>query len=86
MVEMVVEMTQADAFLIYLLNESRDELILRASKNPHPKLIGRIRLEIGEGITGWVAREKRLVAIPKNAEDDPRFKFFHRLPEDRYQA
>ncbi|MFQ5779794.1 MAG: GAF domain-containing protein [Nitrospiria bacterium] len=85
-VEMVVEMTQADAFLIYLLNESRDELILRASKNPHPKLIGRIRLEIGEGITGWVAREKRLVAIPKNAEDDPRFKFFHRLPEDRYQA
>lgn len=85
-VEMVVEITQADACLLYLLDESQKELILRASKNPHPKLIGRIRLELGEGITGWVAKEKQMVAIPKNAEEDPRFKFFHRLPEDRYQA
>ncbi|HIE65267.1 MAG: GAF and ANTAR domain-containing protein [Nitrospira sp.] len=85
-VEMVFELTHADATLIYLLNDARDELILRASKNPHPKLIGRIRLEIGEGITGWVAKERRLVAISRDAEDDPRFKFFHRLPEDRYQA
>lgn len=85
-VEMVVEATKADACLIYLLNESGDELILRASKNPHPKLIGQIRLEVGEGITGWVARERKFVAIAKNAEDDPRFKLFHRLPEDHYQA
>ena len=43
-------------------------------------------MELGEGITGWVARERRIVAIPKNAYDDPRFKFFHNLPEDRYRA
>ncbi len=85
-VGLVFELTHADATLIYLLNDARDELILRASKNPHPKLIGRIRLEIGEGITGWVAKEKRLVAISRDAEDDPRFKFFHRLPEDQHQA
>lgn len=85
-VGMVVEVTQADACLIYLLNESQKELILRASKNPHPNLIGRVRLELGEGITGWVAREKKMVIISKNADDDPRFKFFHNLPEDRYQA
>jgi len=85
-VEMVFELTHADATLIYLLSDAHDELILRASKNPHPKLIGRIRLEIGEGITGWVAKERRLVAISRDAEDDPRFKFFQRLPEDRYQA
>ncbi|MFQ5597089.1 MAG: GAF domain-containing protein [Nitrospiria bacterium] len=85
-VALVVEMTGADACLIYLLNEQRDALVLQASKIPHPKLIGRIRLEVGEGITGWVARERRLVAIPDNAEVDPRFKFFQRLPEDRYQA
>ncbi|WDT80620.1 MAG: GAF domain-containing protein [Candidatus Manganitrophus sp.] len=57
-VEMVVEITQADACLLYLLDETQKELTLRASKNPHPKLIGRIRLELGEGITGWVAKEK----------------------------
>lgn len=85
-VDVVVEVTKADACLLYLLSESREELILRASKNPHPKLIGRITIGLGEGITGWVARERTRVVIPSNANDDPRFKFFHNLPEDRYQA
>ncbi len=85
-VDVVVEVTKADACLLYLLSDSREELILRASKNPHPKLIGRITIGLGEGITGWVARERTRVVIPSNASDDPRFKFFHNLPEDRYQA
>src|SRR5690606_7041661 len=54
-VDVVVEVTKADACLLYLLSDARDELILRASKNPHPKLIGRITIGLGEGITGWVA-------------------------------
>ncbi len=85
-VDIVVEVTKADACLLYLLSEGHDELILRASKNPHPKLIGRITIGMGEGITGWVARERTRVVIPNSASDDPRFKFFHNLPEDRYQA
>ncbi|MEK7286874.1 MAG: GAF and ANTAR domain-containing protein [Nitrospirota bacterium] len=85
-VDLIVLETKADACLIYLLDASCQELILRASKNPHPKLIGRIRLEVGEGITGWVAKERIVVAISKDAHDDPRFKLFHRLPEDRYHA
>jgi len=80
------EVTKADSCLVYLLNPHRDELVLRASQNPHPKLIGRIRLGLGEGITGWVAQQGRAVAIASNASDDPRFKWFHNLPEDRHQA
>ncbi len=85
-VDIAVEVTKADSCLIYLLNPRRDGLVLRASKNPHPKLIGHIRLSLGEGITGWVAQQGRGVAIASNASDDPRFKFFHNLPEDRHQA
>ncbi|MBA2251527.1 MAG: GAF and ANTAR domain-containing protein [Nitrospirales bacterium] len=85
-VEIVTDVTKGDACLLYLLSDSREELILRASKNPHPKLIGRITIGLGEGITGWVARERTRVVISSNASDDPRFKFFHNLPEDRYQA
>ncbi len=85
-VEVVVEVTKADSCLLYLVSENRDELVLRSSKNPHPKLIGRISVGLGEGITGWVAQERVLVVIPRHASDDPRFKFFHNLPEDRYQA
>jgi GAF domain-containing protein len=43
-------------------------------------------MEIGEGITGWVAKERHTVAISKNAEIDPRFTPFRSLPEDRFQA
>src|SRR5438552_9312073 len=85
-VDIAGEVTKADSCLIYLLNSRRDELVLRAYKNHHPKLIGHIRLSLGEGITGWVAQQGRAVAIPSNASDDPRFKFFHNLPEDRHQA
>lgn len=86
LVEMVADVTKADACLLYLLNAERKELVLRASKDPHPKLIGRITLEMGEGITGWVARERAAVTIARNASEDPRFKLFHNLPEDRHQA
>ena len=85
-IDIVVQVTQADACLLYLYDDRSRALVLHASKNPHGGLLGRIRLELGEGITGWAAREKRVVAIPKNASDDPRFKPFRNLPEDRFHA
>jgi signal transduction protein with GAF and PtsI domain len=85
-VELVIDVTHGDACLIYLLDEAGEHLILRASKNPHPRLIGKIAMRVGEGITGWVAREAVLVAIQRHANKDPRFKVFHTLPEDRYEA
>lgn len=85
-IDLVVEVTAADSCLLYLFDDCRKELVLRASKDPHPRIIGRIKLRLGEGITGWVARERRPVAIARGAYGDPRFKFFHDLPEDRYEA
>ena len=85
-VDVVVEVTKADACLLYLLSDRRDELILRASKNPHPKLIGRITIGMGEGITGWVAAHRSVVALSSNAAADARFKLFQTLPEDMYEA
>ena len=85
-IELVVEVTRGDAAFLYLLDDTREALVLRASTQPHPSLIGRIRLELGEGITGWVARERMPVAIARDASEDPRFKFFQSLPEDRYHA
>jgi signal transduction protein with GAF and PtsI domain len=85
-VDLVTQVTKGDSCLLYLLDKNHEELVLRASKNPHPKIIGRIKVKLGEGITGWVAREKQPVAIHKEAYSDSRFKLFHNLPEDRYQA
>jgi len=85
-VELVIDVTHGDACLIYLLDETKENLVLRASKNPHPRLIGKIAMRVGEGITGWVAQEVQPVAIPRHASKDPRFKVFHTLPEDKYEA
>ena len=68
------------------LMAARMELILRASKNAHPDVVDRLKLRVGEGITGWVAEHHAPVAISEKAAHDPRFQFFHELPEDSYEA
>ncbi|MCA9408715.1 MAG: GAF domain-containing protein [Candidatus Omnitrophica bacterium] len=85
-VKIVTEMTKADSVFIYLFDEKKRHLVLMASKTPHKKELGSIILKSGEGITGWVARENRPVAISENAYADKRFKNFDVLPEDRYEA
>src|SRR5262245_11076381 len=85
-IDLVIQVTKGDSCLVYLLDSNEEFLVLRASKNPHPRLIGKISVKVGEGITGWVAREAQPVAIARHASKDVRFKFFHTLPEDRYEA
>src|SRR5216117_2273850 len=85
-VDLVIDVTRGDACLIYLLDEQVENLVLRASKNPHPKLIGKIAMRVGEGITGWVAQEVEPVAIARHASKDSRFKVFQTLPEDKFEA
>ena len=57
-VEITTELTKADSCLLYLFDVKTRELVLRASKNPHPEILGRVRLKLGEGLTGEVAKTK----------------------------
>ena len=83
---MIIEHLSADSVLIYLFDENREELILRGSDKPHSENVGAVKLKLGEGITGWVAEKRKIVAISRHASDDPRFKSFSSLQEDRYEA
>jgi signal transduction protein with GAF and PtsI domain len=83
-VSLVVEFMECDSSLLYLLKDQ--ELVLCASNNPQPGTLGRVRLKLGEGLTGWVARERRLLSVSREAYLDPRFKLFTALPEDSYEA
>jgi uroporphyrinogen-III synthase len=83
-VSLVVEFTQCDSCLVYLLDG--ENLVLCASNTPHPSTIGKLRMRSSEGLTGWVARERRLLAISREAYKDPRFKTFGELPEDTFEA
>jgi uroporphyrinogen-III synthase len=83
-VSLVVEFTRCDSCLVYV--RDNDELVLCAANTPHPTAIGKVRLRLTEGLTGWVARERRLLAISREAYKDPRFKSFGELPEDTFEA
>jgi uroporphyrinogen-III synthase len=83
-VSLVVEFMECDSCLLYLLQDQ--QLVLCASNNPQPDTIGRVRLNMGEGLTGWVARERRLLSISRESYLDKRFKHFSDLPEDNYEA
>ena len=83
-VEFVSEFVNCDSCFIYVLEGN--DLVLRASKNPHPEVIDRLRVRLGEGITGWVAAHREPVVIPHNASQDPRFRTFTELPEDTYES
>ncbi len=83
-VEFVIDVIKPDSCFIYVLEGS--DLVLRASKNPHPEVIDRLTLRVGQGITGWVAKHRKPVAVSRNAAQDPRFQAFSELPEDRFEA
>ncbi len=83
-VEFATAVVKCDSCLIYVLEG--EHLVLRASKNTHPNVVDRLKLRVGQGITGWVAEHHEPVAISEKAAHDPRFQFFHELPEDSYEA
>ncbi len=83
-VDFAAAVVKCDSCFVYVLED--DELVLRASMKPHPQEVDRLKLRLGEGITGWVAKHRQPVAVARNAFHDPRFQFFNELPEDRYEA
>ncbi|GIV14855.1 MAG: hypothetical protein KatS3mg022_0290 [Armatimonadota bacterium] len=86
LVEVALRLTGTESCHIYLLNENRTELVLRAADEEARPMVGKIRLKVGEGITGWVAREKRYVAVPREAYKDHRFKYFPEMREGEYES
>ena len=83
-VALIRDFLECDSCLIYLVEET--ELVLSASTDATRSRVGKLRLRMSEGLTGWVARERRLVAISRESYNDPRFKFFKELPQDMFEA
>ena len=83
-VSFIDTLLNGDSCFIYVLEDS--QLVLRASKNPHPDVIDHLGLKLGQGITGWVAEHREPVVIDSGALRDPRFQSFKDLPEDSFEA
>ena len=84
--EIASRITGTDSCQIYLFDAAKEVLTLRAADESSAGMTGKIRLKLGEGITGWVAKERKPVAVSKNAYKDHRFKFFPEMNEGEYES
>ncbi|MDB9495850.1 GAF domain-containing protein [Spirulina major CS-329] len=65
------ELVGADRTSIFLLNDERTELWSLVAEDATGQLLD-IRVRVGEGIAGAVAKHKQVIHIPDNVYDDPR--------------
>jgi uroporphyrinogen-III synthase len=83
-VSFISSMIPCDSCFIYVLEG--ESLVMRASKNPHADLVDHVGIQVGQGVTGWVAKHRQPVALASGASSDPRFKAFKNIPEDHFEA
>lgn len=84
-VEMVAQRTGSAVCSIYLYDPQEQELVLRATRGLNPESVGRVRLKLGQGLTGLALKEMRPVC-ETDASRNPNYKYFPGIFEERYDA
>lgn len=70
---------------IYLYDEPSRELVLAATQGLEASSVGRVRLKLGEGLTGLALKELRPIREANGARH-PTFKFIPGIREENYRA
>jgi two-component system, NarL family, sensor kinase len=79
---LIVTATATDACFVHVLDDSGTALTLTGvhpMTPPFDAAVGRVRLLLGEGVTGWVASHGEPVTISDHKEADPRYRYFPEL-------
>lgn len=84
-VEMIAERTRCDVCSIYLLDPKGDTLTLRATTGLERATVGKVRMSVGEGLSGMVM-EKLEPVLVDDAMQHPRYKYFPETGEERYHS
>jgi GAF domain-containing protein len=86
-VEVIADATgQTDSY-IYLYDEEADDLVLSAAtESVAAPYVGRLRMALGEGVTGWVGASRQSHVIERELDSDPRYARHAELGEERYDS
>ncbi|RJQ87868.1 helix-turn-helix domain-containing protein [Amycolatopsis panacis] len=86
-VDLVMRATGASGTFAYLWDPDTERLVLRvATTGTQASHVGRIRLRLGEGVTGWSGLMKQTVVISDDILADPRFARFPVLEEEQFRS
>jgi len=84
-VKIISKHMQTEACSIFLLEGNSQNLVLRATVGLNADMIGKLRLNIGEGITGTSLKELKPICVPRGSED-PHFKYVQGIFEEKYES
>src|ERR1700754_2107991 len=70
---LIAEATAPDVCFVHVLDDTERSLTLTGATPPFDQQVGRIRLPIGSGVTGWVASHREPAVISEGKESDPRY-------------
>lgn len=84
-VNLVAYHMKAAVCSVYLYDEKTEELVLTANQGLNPQYVGKLRMKLGEGITGQALKELRAI-LEGRGSLNPHFKYIPDLHEDQYQA
>ena len=76
---MITAATASDVCFVHVLDDTDRSLTLAGATPPFDSQIGKIRLPLGQGISGWVASHREPVVITHDKESDPRYMPFQSL-------
>jgi signal transduction histidine kinase len=76
---MITAATGTDVCFVHVLDDTERSLTLTGATPPFDQEVGKIRLPLGEGVSGWVASHREPVVITHDKESDPRYRSFESL-------
>ncbi len=84
-VALVARRAGVEVCSLYLLDNERSRLNLRASQGLAPQSVGRVSMGIDEGLTGLAIEQRRVVAMTE-PQKHPRYRYFAETGEERYHS
>jgi two-component system sensor histidine kinase HydH len=84
-IEVIQRNLPIDACSIYLTDDNSKHFNLKAAFGLPKDTSQFIRLELGKGVTGWVAEHHKTLAL-SDAHNDPRFIYFPEIEEEKFKA
>ncbi|MFW5806472.1 MAG: phosphoenolpyruvate--protein phosphotransferase [Spirochaetota bacterium] len=84
-VDLIATHMKADACSIFLYDEQSDTYVLRATRGLNPQSVGRLRLRLGEGITGTALKDLRPIR-EGHAKDSPYYMVVPEISEEAYES
>ncbi len=82
---MVTRHMECEVCSIYLYYADQHELVLKATKGLNPDSINKVRMKVGEGLTGMALKEKRPICEGQ-AKNNPNFRFFPGIGEEKFES